>query len=55
MVSNIFVSISHRFTKVILILKQTINAFIFSAAEPLGGKTGNSWSRLKYNEKRVQN
>ena len=38
MVSNLLVLLFHHFIKVILILKQTIDAFISSAAEPLGGK-----------------
>lgn len=55
MVSNLFVLIFHHFINIILILKQTIDAIISSAAKPLGGKTGNSWSKLKCDEKCVQN
>lgn len=55
MVSSLFALIFHHFIKVILILKQTIDAFTSSAAKPLGGKTGNSWSKLKCDEKCVQN
>jgi len=54
MVSNLLVLIFYCFIKVILILKQTIDTFLSSAAKPLGGKTGNSWSKLKCDEKRVQ-
>lgn len=53
--SNLFVLFFHHFIKVILILKQTSDAFISLSAEPLEGKTGNSWSKLKCEKKCVQN